>query len=207
LAWSLVWCRCGCIKASLGDIWLGKPPIQGFGLFPGLQLSRQGTQRVLRQLAGRLYRASRSTPIVQLDTPKVRSAQLLGFNNACMNLVASELLFSSLDFQAVIFSAFLRHKPSCSIAGQYFSNHRFPNRTGTFWRIRLSRDVAPPFLGLSPCGSRPPPHPLGSVHPPLRPFTLSWALPQAFDYYDRSATMRVSPLRWSHCLTSSLVRT
>src|SRR5215470_13899561 len=67
-----------------------------------------------------------------------------------MNLVASELLLYSLDFQAVIFSAFLRHKPSCSIAGQYFSNHRFPNRTGTFWRIRLSRDVAPPCIGLIP---------------------------------------------------------
>ncbi len=56
-------------------------------------------------------------------------------------------------------------------------------------------------LGLS----RSPPHPLGFVHPPLRPFPLSWALPQAFEYYCRSATMRVSPFRWSHRLASRLV--
>lgn len=42
---------------------------------------------------------------------------------------------------------------------------------------------------------RSPPHPLGCVHLPLRSFTLSWALPQAFDYYDRSVTMSLSALR------------
>jgi hypothetical protein len=42
---------------------------------------------------------------------------------------------------------------------------------------------------------RHPPHPLGFVHLPLRPFTLSWALPQAFDYYDRSVTMSLSAWR------------
>jgi hypothetical protein len=68
-----------------GDIWLGKPPIQGFGLFPGLHVSRQGAQRVLCKLPSRLYRTFRSTPIVQLDTRhQVRSAQLLGFNTSCM---------------------------------------------------------------------------------------------------------------------------
>src|SRR6266436_9845136 len=113
-----------------------------------------------------------------------------------MNLVASELLLYSLDFQAVIFSAFLRHKPSCSIAGQYFSNHRFPNRTGTFWRIRLSRDVAPHCIGLIPlAGSRPPPYPLGSVHLPLFPFVVSQALPWAFGYYGNSVTIGVAPCR------------
>jgi hypothetical protein len=113
-----------------------------------------------------------------------------------MNLVASELLLYSLDFQAVIFSAFLRHKPSCSIAGQYFSNHRFPNRTGTFWRIRLSREVAPPCIGLIPlAGSRPPPYPSGSVHLPLFPFVVSQALPWAFGYYGNSVTMGVAPFR------------
>ncbi len=74
---------------------------------------------------------------------------------------------------------------------RHVSNRPFPNRTGTFQRIRLSRDVTPPCIGLS----RPPSHPLGCVHLPLRSFTLSWALPQAFDYYDRSVTMRVSPCR------------
>ena len=65
---------------------------------------------------------------------------------------------------------------------------------------------------LQGCGStclgltRHPPHPLGCVHPPLRPFTLSWALPQAFGYYDRSATLNLSVGRWSHRLTSRLVR-
>src|SRR5258708_4108621 len=65
---------------------------------------------------------------------------------------------------------------------------------------------------LQGCGStglgllRPPPHPLGSVRLPLRPFTLSWALPQAFGYYDRSAPLRLSPVRQSHRLTSPLVR-
>lgn len=53
---------------------------------------------------------------------------------------------------------------------------------------------------------RHPPHPLGSVHLPLRPFTLSWALPQAFDYYDRSAPIRLSPVKESHRLTSTLLR-
>jgi len=42
---------------------------------------------------------------------------------------------------------------------------------------------------------RHPPHPLGFVHLPLRSFTLSRALPQAFDYYDRSVTMSLSACR------------
>src|SRR6266704_6675696 len=54
---------------------------------------------------------------------------------------------------------------------------------------------------------RHPPHPLGSVHLLLWPFTLSWALPQAFDYYDHSAPMRLSPGRESHRLTFPFVRT
>ncbi len=53
---------------------------------------------------------------------------------------------------------------------------------------------------------RHPPHPLGSVHLLLWPFTLSWALPQAFDYYDHSAPMRLSPGRESHRLTFPFVR-
>src|SRR6266567_6124583 len=70
LACSLLCCRCGCINASLGDIWLIQQPIQRFGLFPGVHLSGQRTQGVLRQVGGRLYRASRATHIVQLDAPK-----------------------------------------------------------------------------------------------------------------------------------------
>ena len=53
-----------------GDIWLVKPTIQRFGLFPGVHLSGQRTQRVLRQVGGRFDRSSRSTHIMQLDTPK-----------------------------------------------------------------------------------------------------------------------------------------
>jgi len=37
-------------QGSKGDIWLIQQPIQGFTLFPGLHLSRQRTQRILRQL-------------------------------------------------------------------------------------------------------------------------------------------------------------
>jgi hypothetical protein len=48
-------------------------------------------------------------------------------------------------------------------------------------------------IGFIPlAGSRPPPRPLGSVHPPLRPFPVSWALPQAVEYYDRSVTISLS---------------
>ena len=53
---------------------------------------------------------------------------------------------------------------------------------------------------------RHPPHPLGSVHLLLWPFTLSWALPQVFEYYDHSAPMRLSPCRESHRLTFPFVR-
>jgi hypothetical protein len=62
-------------------------------------------------------------------------------------------------------------------------------------------------IGLIPLRFAAPPHPLGSVHFPLWPFALSWALPLAFDYYDHSVAVRVSPFRQSHRLTSTLVRT
>jgi hypothetical protein len=61
-----------------GDIWLVKPTIQRFGLFPGVHLSGQRTQGVLRQLGGRFDRSSRSTPIVQLDAPKGSLGPALG---------------------------------------------------------------------------------------------------------------------------------
>jgi hypothetical protein len=57
-------------QGSKGDIWLIKPTIQRFGLFPAVHLSRQGTQGVLRQTGGRFDRSSRATHIVQLDSPK-----------------------------------------------------------------------------------------------------------------------------------------
>ncbi len=65
----------GLVKVRLhqrrkGDIWLVKQPIQRFGLFPGVHLSRQRTQRILRQTPGRLYRSFPSTQIMQLDSPK-----------------------------------------------------------------------------------------------------------------------------------------
>ena len=61
-----------------GDIGLLKQTIQRFGLFPGVHLSGQRTQGVLRQLGGRLYRSSRSTHIMQLDTPKGLLGPALG---------------------------------------------------------------------------------------------------------------------------------
>src|SRR6266567_7274432 len=92
--------------------------------------------------------------------------------------------------------------------------------SGSFIRTTLFQPPLPEpcrllseHTALQGCGStcigllRHPPHPLGYLHLPLRPFTLSWALPQAFDYYDRSAAMRVSPFRWSRRLTLMLVRT
>jgi hypothetical protein len=60
----------GLYQCRKGDIWLVQQTIQGFGLFPGAHLSRQRTQRILRQVAGRLDRPSCTTHIVQLDTPK-----------------------------------------------------------------------------------------------------------------------------------------
>ena len=64
-----------------GDIWLVKPTIQRFGLFPGVHVSGQRTQGVLRQLGGRLYRSSRSTHIVQLDAPKGSLGPALGIQH------------------------------------------------------------------------------------------------------------------------------
>ena len=57
-------------QGSKGDIWLIQQTIQRFGLFPGVHLSWQRTQGVLRQVGGRFDRSSRATHIVQLDTPK-----------------------------------------------------------------------------------------------------------------------------------------
>ena len=65
-------------QGSEGDIWLIEQTIQRFGLFPGAHLSWQRTQGVLRQVGGRLYRSSRSTPIVQLHTPKGSLGPALG---------------------------------------------------------------------------------------------------------------------------------
>ena len=61
-----------------GHIWLIEQTIQSFGLFPGVHLSRQRTQGVLRQLAGRLDRSFRSTSIMQLDAPKGSLGPALG---------------------------------------------------------------------------------------------------------------------------------
>jgi len=65
-------------QGSKADIWLVKQTIQGFGLFPRVHLSRQGTQGILRQVAGRFYRASRATQIMQLGTPKGSLGPALG---------------------------------------------------------------------------------------------------------------------------------
>jgi hypothetical protein len=76
-----------------GDIWLIKQTIQRFGLFPGAHLSRQRTQGVLRQVGGRLYRSSRSTPIVQLDAPKGSLGPALGIQQVlCVHPVLYHLV-------------------------------------------------------------------------------------------------------------------
>ncbi len=59
----------GLVKVRLhqgrkGDIWLVEQTIQRFGLVPGVHLSRQRPQGVLRQVGGRLYRSSRATHIM-----------------------------------------------------------------------------------------------------------------------------------------------
>ena len=61
-----------------GHIWLIQQTIQRFGLFPGLHLSGQRPQGVLRQVGGRFDRSSRSTHIVQLDAPKGSLGPALG---------------------------------------------------------------------------------------------------------------------------------
>jgi hypothetical protein len=48
-------------------------------------------------------------------------------------------------------------------------------------------------LTASPLTVRALRHTIADVPTALRPFTLSWALPETFGYYDRSATMRVIP--------------
>lgn len=53
---------------------------------------------------------------------------------------------------------------------------------------------------------RPPPHPLGCVRLPLFPFPMYRTLLRSFEYYENSATMRLSLVRWSHRLTPPLVR-
>ena len=58
---------------------------------------------------------------------------------------------------------------------RHVSNRLFPNPPGHFHGNGLSREMAPPGIGLL----RHPPHPLGSVHLSLRPFPMSWAFPQA----------------------------
>ncbi len=61
-----------------GDIWLIEQTIQRFGLFPGVHLSGQRTQGILRQTTGRLNRSSRAAPIVELDAPKGLLGPALG---------------------------------------------------------------------------------------------------------------------------------
>ena len=74
-----------------GDTWLIQQTIQCFGLFPGVHLSGQRTQGILRQTTGRLYRASRATPIVELDAPKGLLGPALGSQPmlVCSSLIVS----------------------------------------------------------------------------------------------------------------------
>ena len=65
-------------QGSKGDIWLIKQTIQRFGLFPGVHLSGQRTQRMLRQVGDRVNRSARATQIVQLDVPKGSLGPTLG---------------------------------------------------------------------------------------------------------------------------------
>ena len=65
-------------QSRKGHIGLLEQTIQRFRLFPGVHWSRQGTQGILRQVGGRLDRSSRSTHIMQLDTPKGSLSPLVG---------------------------------------------------------------------------------------------------------------------------------
>src|SRR5947208_16722973 len=73
---------------------------------------------------------------------------------------------------------------------RHVSNRLFPNPPGHFRGNGLSREMAPPGIGLL----RHPPHPLGSVHLLLDPFPMYRALPQSFEYYESSVTMHLSVL-------------
>ena len=80
-------------QGRTGHIWLIEQTIQGFGLFPALHLSGQRTHRILRHARGRLYRASRATPIMQLDTPKGSLGPALGIQHVlCVHPVVYHLV-------------------------------------------------------------------------------------------------------------------
>jgi len=70
--------KVGVHQGRKGDIWLIEQTIPGFGLFPGVHLRRQRTQRILRQTTGRLDRSFRSTQIMQVDAPKGSLGPALG---------------------------------------------------------------------------------------------------------------------------------
>ena len=73
---------------------LVKQTVQCFCLFPGMHLSWQRAQRILCQVAGCFYRASRSTQIVQLDAPKGLLSPALGSNRSCVFIFDSITLLN-----------------------------------------------------------------------------------------------------------------
>jgi len=124
-----------------------------------------------------------------------------------MNLVAGELPLYSLDLQEVIFSAFSRREPSCSIAGRYFSNHRFPNWTGAFRRIQLSRPGTLVCLDRFPLAVRALRHTVADFSVALFPFPMYRALPRSFEYYENSVAMSLAADRRSRSSLAVPVRT
>jgi len=92
--------------------------------------------------------------------------------------------------------------PPCSSFTPLLEERMSQGASTGFHRIRLSRHSGFSIPGLTH-------HPMQHWYSdrPFAPdpFALSWVLPQAFDYFESSAAMRVSPCRQSHRFTCTLV--
>ena len=117
-----------------GDVWLIEQPIQRFSLFPGVHVSGQRTQGVLRQLTSRLDRASRATQIMQLDTLKGSLGPALGIQHVLCEVGGQRGTIYSLDLPGVA----NRGLPVVSPDGP-FPTAPSANRAGYFHSTRLSR--------------------------------------------------------------------
>ncbi len=93
---------------------------------------------------------------------------------------------------------FLKRFPGSStsklVRFRHVSSYLLPNRTGNFHCIRLSKLYDFPIPGLlhhssATCYS--------GLSLALDSFALSWALPQAFDYFESSVSMSLSACRRS----------
>jgi len=124
--------------------------------------------------------------------PKLRAAEqcetLTGKNGS---LSGKRNLLYMLERRKRASSAAVNEVGGQRVTLRHVSNRLFPNPPGHFHGKGLSREMAPPGIGLL----RHPPHPLGSVHLPLDPFPVYRALPRSFEYYESSVTMPLSVCR------------